>query len=77
MALRTPVKAIRAKCLDCSNNNPYEVTQCPITDCPLHEYRSGHRPGWHAKRYARREGVNELKPSNEDFINENNSDGEV
>lgn len=44
MALRTPVKAIRAKCLDCTCNQIVEVRECPITDCPLYEYRMGHRP---------------------------------
>ena len=40
----TPLKAIRAKCLDCSCGNPNEVTLCPITECPLYEYRSGKNP---------------------------------
>lgn len=40
----TPVKAIRAKCLDCSNQSAYEVTNCPIYHCPLYEYRFGHNP---------------------------------
>ena len=44
MAKRTPVKAIRAKCLDCCNGQIVEVRVCSITDCPLHEYRMGHRP---------------------------------
>lgn len=44
MAKRTPIKAIRAKCLDCTNNQIVEVRNCNITDCPLHEYRMGRRP---------------------------------
>lgn len=40
----TPIKAIRAKCLSCSAGQPREVKLCPITSCPLFEYRSGHRP---------------------------------
>ena len=44
MALRTPVKAIRAKCLDCCNGQIVEVRLCTIKACPLHEYRMGHRP---------------------------------
>ena len=43
-ATRTPLKAIRAKCLDCCCNNPNEVRLCPAVDCPLHEYRRGSRP---------------------------------
>jgi hypothetical protein len=40
----TPIKAIRAKCLDCSNYLPSEVRECQITDCPLWEYRMGTNP---------------------------------
>lgn len=44
MAKRTPLKAIRAKCLDCTNGQNVEIRECPITDCPLFEYRMGRRP---------------------------------
>ncbi|WP_084201460.1 hypothetical protein [Geobacter pickeringii] len=40
----TPIKAIRAKCLDCSNNQYGEVRVCPINKCPLWPYRMGRRP---------------------------------
>ena len=40
----TPMKAIRAKCLDCCCFNANEVRMCPIRDCPLYEYRFGHNP---------------------------------
>ena len=40
----TPVKAIRAKCLDCCNDSPSEVRLCPSIKCPLYQYRLGHRP---------------------------------
>lgn len=40
----TPMKAIRAKCLDCSCGSSNEVKKCPITKCPLYPYRTGHRP---------------------------------
>jgi len=40
----TPVKAIRAKCIDCCNGQTQEVRLCPITGCPLYSYRMGHRP---------------------------------
>jgi hypothetical protein len=40
----TPVKAIRAKCMQCSNFQHSEVTQCPITDCALWIYRFGKNP---------------------------------
>jgi len=48
--VRTPIKAIRAKCLECSNGSATEVTHCPIKRCALYPYRHGHRPGWENKR---------------------------
>ncbi len=44
MARLTPMKAIRAKCLECSNDQMKEVRLCPIKKCALYEYRTGHRP---------------------------------
>lgn len=40
----TPLKAIRAKCLDCSGGSVKEVRSCSFNDCALYEYRNGHRP---------------------------------
>lgn len=40
----TPLKAIRKKCLECSNYQYKEVELCPIKDCPLYPYRLGKRP---------------------------------
>jgi hypothetical protein len=40
----TPIKAIRAKCMDCTCNQPKEIRECPIIGCPLWPYRMGHRP---------------------------------
>ena len=37
----TPLKSIRAKCLDCSCFQPKEVTLCPMTDCSLYAFRNG------------------------------------
>lgn len=44
MAKLTPLKAIRAKCMDCTNGQYIEVRLCEIKSCPLHEYRMGKRP---------------------------------
>lgn len=46
----TPMKAIRTKCLDCSNEQPSEVRRCLVTDCALYPYRFGRNP--------KREGIN-------------------
>lgn len=44
MEYKTPVKSIRAKCLDCCGNNASEVRLCTVKKCPLSRYRMGHRP---------------------------------
>jgi len=40
----TPLKAIRAKCLECSAGSIKEVRLCPVHDCELYQYRMGHNP---------------------------------
>ena len=40
----TPIKAIRAKCIDCCAGSKKEVRLCPADDCPIYPYRMGHRP---------------------------------
>lgn len=40
----TPIKAIRAKCLDCCCGQNMEVRLCTAENCPLHPYRMGKRP---------------------------------
>ena len=38
------LKAVRAKCLDCSCYQPSEVKACPLTRCSLWPFRSGADP---------------------------------
>ncbi len=40
----TPMKAIREKCMECSNWQYSEVRRCPSTDCALWVYRLGKKP---------------------------------
>lgn len=40
----TALKAIRLKCLDCSNGSSLEVSECPVQRCPIYPYREGHNP---------------------------------
>lgn len=40
----TPIKAIRAKCKDCTCNQLLEIRDCEIFSCPLWIYRMGKRP---------------------------------
>lgn len=50
----TPLKAIRAKCIDCSGGAVMEVRQCPITSCALFPYRMGKRPRTVAEAEAKK-----------------------
>ena len=40
----TPIRAIRAKCIDCCCGSSQEVELCPCTDCPLYIFRFGKNP---------------------------------
>lgn len=50
-----PTKVIRAKCLDCSCGNPYEVAKCPVERCPLWPWRMGKNPYRKGPSEAQRE----------------------
>ena len=41
---KTPIKAIRMKCLDCTCGQVLEIRECPVIECPLYPYRMGRRP---------------------------------
>lgn len=41
---QTAIKAIRAKCLDCSGGSSAEVKACELTHCPLYKFRLGKNP---------------------------------
>lgn len=42
--MSTPIKAIRAYCLGCSNGSANEVKLCPMTHCELYKFRMGKNP---------------------------------
>lgn len=44
MKKMTPMKAIRAKCLDCCCGSRKEVRLCAATECAIWPYRFGKRP---------------------------------
>jgi len=53
----TPLRAIRAKCFDCSGGQPSEIRSCPIMDCPLYPFRLGKNP------FSKRKGnIANLRP---------------
>lgn len=56
----SPLKAIRAKCLDCGCESYNEVKQCQCDGvhsalCPLYQYRLGHNPNRSARVYTEEE----------------------
>lgn len=42
--ITNPVKAIRAKCLDCCCGSTAEVASCTVTCCALYPFRFGKNP---------------------------------
>lgn len=40
----TPIKSIRAYCLECMCGSSHEVSLCWAKDCPLYPYRLGKNP---------------------------------
>lgn len=42
--IKSPVKAIRAFCIDCMGGAVREVKMCPSKICPLHAFRMGKNP---------------------------------
>lgn len=44
MTRLTPLRAMRAKCLDCCCGSAKEVRLCPMPECPLYAYRLGKDP---------------------------------
>lgn len=42
--MTTPLKAIRANCIDCCGGSRHEVKLCPATNCPLYPFRFGKNP---------------------------------
>lgn len=42
--IRTQMKAIRAKCIECCCGDTKEVDLCTAEDCPLYHYRFGKTP---------------------------------
>ena len=47
--ITNPVKAIKAKCIDCCCGSFAEVKLCENADCALHPFRFGKNP-YHKKR---------------------------
>lgn len=61
----TPVKAIRAKCLNCCCGQPKEVRLCVIPECPLYNYRFGKNPNRKGIGFGQKEKIENSKLSEE------------
>lgn len=42
--MSSPLKAIKSKCLECSNDCKKTVRECIIPECPLYIFRLGKNP---------------------------------
>ena len=53
--IKSPIKAIRAFCLDCCGGSPAEVRECSAKSCQLKPFRFGKNP------YIKREMTEEQR----------------
>jgi hypothetical protein len=65
MKERTPLRAIRAACMECCNGQKKEVAKCEREDCPLWPMRFGKNPnragvGTHSNLGQQRRGSGTL-----------------
>ena len=67
----TPMQAIRAKCMECSNDSFKEIKLCPITACPLYDFRLGKNPN--IKREYTQEQREEMAKRLASYRNSNES----
>ena len=66
--ITSPMKAIRAKCLDCCIGQREEVKLCPAKDCPLYPFRLGKNPNRKARTFTeeqRKAAAERLKKARE------------
>ena len=70
----TPLKTIRAKCLDCSCWQPQEVRLCTHIDCVHYQYRFGRNParlgtgsrkGGFSQKTQTQQGISNVKAEDE------------
>ena len=75
LTTRTPLQAIRLKCLDCTCQQPKEIRECTITSCPLHPFRFGTNPNLTGKRGRGRSFGKKSTPLLADFKKESTRSG--
>jgi len=60
----TPIKAIRAFCLQCTSSDRAWIKECPSLECPLYPYRMGTNPN--VSEHARMDAAKRAKSRNSD-----------
>lgn len=63
-----PIKRIREYCIQCVADQPREVELCPITDCPLYDFRFGTNP-YRIKRIVSEEQKEAFRSRMENYRN--------
>lgn len=53
--ISSPLKAIRANCIECCCGNRNEVKLCPSTNCPLWAFRLGKNPYRKGREFSEEE----------------------
>ena len=79
-AVQSPLKAIRAMCLDCCVYNKNEVKLCPATTCPLYPFRFGKNPFRTKREYSdeqRQAMADRLKLARERLANSKETQNEM
>lgn len=69
--ITSPVKAIRAFCLECCGDSPTEVKYCTSARCPLKPFRFGRNP-FHTRSLTeeqRAASIERLRKAREDLAN--------
>ncbi len=74
MKQTTPLRAIRAKCLDCCCGQIVEVRNCTAFKCPLNPYKMGHKPK--ATNYITEEDYSEKRGKKPHFLENTANDEE-
>lgn len=54
---QSPIRAIRAKCIDCSAGNAAEVRKCVAYSCALWPFRMGRNPFWGKSDEVEADGI--------------------
>ena len=60
--IKSPIKSIRDKCLDCSSGSTKTIKYCTVYTCPLWKYRFGMRPETAKNNYGKKYLKPELMP---------------